>query len=126
MSVQVGTIMAASDRFNITVLGRGGHAGLPHKARDPVVAAAALDGALQVCGCTTACCIFQTKFHLPSEGIRSMVLNPHLWVNARGMVDTGQSVCRTTPHNLEAAAEAWPLGCGGQDGGKLTPSSSGT
>ncbi len=39
--------MAASDRFNITVLGRGGHAGLPHKARDPVVAAAALVGALQ-------------------------------------------------------------------------------
>ena len=47
--MQVGTIMAASDRFNITVLGRGGHAGLPHKARDPVVAAAALVGALQVC-----------------------------------------------------------------------------
>jgi metal-dependent amidase/aminoacylase/carboxypeptidase family protein len=47
--VQAGTIMAASDRFNITVLGRGGHAGLPHKARDPVVAAAALVGALQVC-----------------------------------------------------------------------------
>lgn len=47
-TVQVGTIMAASDRFNITVLGRGGHAGLPHKAQDPVVAAAALVGALQV------------------------------------------------------------------------------
>jgi IAA-amino acid hydrolase len=47
ISTKAGTIMAASDRFNITVLGRGGHAGLPHKARDPVVAAAALVGALQ-------------------------------------------------------------------------------
>lgn len=27
VTMQVGTIMAASDRFNITVLGRGGHAG---------------------------------------------------------------------------------------------------
>lgn len=39
--------MAASDRFNITVEGVGGHAGLPHRTRDPVVAAAAVVGALQ-------------------------------------------------------------------------------
>lgn len=48
LTSQVGTIMAASDRFNITVLGQGGHAGLPHRAKDPVVAAAALVGVLQV------------------------------------------------------------------------------
>lgn len=45
--VQVGAIMAASDRFNITVRGQGGHAGLPHRLRDPVVAAAAVVGSLQ-------------------------------------------------------------------------------
>ena len=39
--------MAASDRFNITLEGVGGHAGLPHRTRDPVVAAAAVVGALQ-------------------------------------------------------------------------------
>jgi len=47
ITTKVGTIMAASDRFNITVSGAGGHAGLPHRTRDPVVAAAALVGALQ-------------------------------------------------------------------------------
>ena len=44
---QVGPIMAASDRFNITIGGAGGHAGMPHRTRDPVVAAAAVVGALQ-------------------------------------------------------------------------------
>lgn len=39
--------MAASDRFNITVRGQGGHAGLPHRLRDPVIAAAAVVGSLQ-------------------------------------------------------------------------------
>lgn len=39
--------MAASDRFNFTVLGRGGHGAMPHLARDPVVAASAVVMALQ-------------------------------------------------------------------------------
>ena len=45
--MQPGTIMAASDRFNISVEGRGGHGAMPHLAADPVVAAAAVVGALQ-------------------------------------------------------------------------------
>ena len=39
--------MAASDRFNITVSGRGGHGAMPHLSADPVVAAAAVVSALQ-------------------------------------------------------------------------------
>jgi metal-dependent amidase/aminoacylase/carboxypeptidase family protein len=34
--------MAASTRFNAVVRGQGGHAGEPHLARDPVIAAAAI------------------------------------------------------------------------------------
>ena len=32
-----GAIMAATDEFTITVIGRGGHAALPHKTIDPIV-----------------------------------------------------------------------------------------
>ncbi len=42
-----GPVMASADGFEITLCGAGGHAALPHEARDPVVAAGALIGALQ-------------------------------------------------------------------------------
>ncbi|HKR50052.1 MAG TPA: M20 family metallopeptidase [Pseudonocardiaceae bacterium] len=42
-----GAIMASSDTLRVTVTGRGGHASAPHKALDPVPAAAAMVGALQ-------------------------------------------------------------------------------
>lgn len=42
-----GPIMAATDEFQITLNGRGGHAALPHLARDPVLAGAALVQSLQ-------------------------------------------------------------------------------
>ncbi|GLC46738.1 hypothetical protein PLESTF_001786600 [Pleodorina starrii] len=42
-----GVFMAASDRFSLLVRGAGGHGAMPHTARDPVVAAAAVVGALQ-------------------------------------------------------------------------------
>lgn len=35
-----GAMMAAADKFTLTVRGRGGHAALPHRAADPVVTAA--------------------------------------------------------------------------------------
>lgn len=42
-----GPIMAAADVFRVRVVGRGGHASMPHNALDPVPAAAAMVGALQ-------------------------------------------------------------------------------
>ena len=42
-----GACLAASDRFDIVVKGRSGHAAWPHTAVDPLVAAAALVGQLQ-------------------------------------------------------------------------------
>jgi amidohydrolase len=45
--VRPGAIMAAADRLRVTVRGSGGHAGRPHLAVDPVVAAAQMVLALQ-------------------------------------------------------------------------------
>jgi hippurate hydrolase len=42
-----GPTMASSDYVTITLQGRGGHGGLPHKADDPIVAASSLVMALQ-------------------------------------------------------------------------------
>ena len=42
-----GPMMASSDKVYITLTGRGGHGALPHRAADPVVAAASLVMALQ-------------------------------------------------------------------------------
>jgi amidohydrolase len=47
LSSAAGPAMAEADTFVITVHGRGGHAGFPHLANDPVIAAAAVVTALQ-------------------------------------------------------------------------------
>ena len=47
LGVKAGPLMAAVDRLKITVRGRGGHGGKPHRAADPVVAAAHVVTALQ-------------------------------------------------------------------------------
>jgi len=44
---RAGPLMAAADEFDIMVTGRGGHASMPHDARDPVPAACEIVGALQ-------------------------------------------------------------------------------
>jgi len=46
-AVRVGPQMAASDKFEIIVRGRGGHAAMPHQTIDPVVTAAHIITALQ-------------------------------------------------------------------------------
>jgi amidohydrolase len=45
--VRAGGIMAASDEFNITIEGSGGHAAIPHTTVDPIIVAAQLIIALQ-------------------------------------------------------------------------------
>ena len=42
-----GPIMAAADKFEITITGRGGHAALPHQTLDPILAASQLVTAFQ-------------------------------------------------------------------------------
>lgn len=45
-STRGGPVLSASDRFVISVRGRGGHAAMPHKANDPVACAANLVNAI--------------------------------------------------------------------------------
>jgi amidohydrolase len=47
VSSAAGPVMAAADTFRIAVRGKGGHAALPHRSVDPVLAAAQLVTALQ-------------------------------------------------------------------------------
>lgn len=42
-----GTVMSASHRLHVRVLGEGGHGSMPHRAKDPITAAAAMITALQ-------------------------------------------------------------------------------
>lgn len=47
VAVTTGPVMAGAETFAIQIDGHGGHAGLPHETRDPVVAAAHVVAALQ-------------------------------------------------------------------------------
>ena len=47
ISIRKGPVMAAADRFDLTIKGKGGHAAMPHLANDPVVTASLLVNALQ-------------------------------------------------------------------------------
>lgn len=47
LGIAAGPVMAAVDEIRIEVVGRGGHAAIPHETRDPVVAAAHVVLALQ-------------------------------------------------------------------------------
>ena len=46
-AVQAGPMMAAADRFRLTVQGRGAHGAMPHQGVDPIVVGAAIVSALQ-------------------------------------------------------------------------------
>jgi hippurate hydrolase len=68
---RVGPMMAATDRIDIVVKGRGGHAAQPHKTVDPVVIGAQIVGALQTVTSRTAdpldsLVISITEFHAGS------------------------------------------------------------
>jgi len=47
LGIAPGPVMAGSERFEITIRGRGGHAASPHLARDPILAASQLITACQ-------------------------------------------------------------------------------
>lgn len=46
-AVMAGPVMAGTDRFEIRITGRGGHAAMPHQARDTILAGSALVQSLQ-------------------------------------------------------------------------------
>jgi hippurate hydrolase len=53
-AIRSGPIMAAADRFDIVIEGRGGHAAKPHETVDPVVIAAQIISAAQTIASRTA------------------------------------------------------------------------
>ncbi len=54
IAMREGAIMAAADRFDITIEGQGGHAAAPHKANDPIIVGTHLVNALQTLVSRTA------------------------------------------------------------------------
>ena len=52
-AIRPGPIMAATAEFNIRVTGRGGHAAMPHRSIDPIVAASQIVMALQTIAART-------------------------------------------------------------------------
>ncbi len=67
-AIRPGPIMAATAEFTITVEGKGGHAAMPHKAIDPIVAGSQLVTALQTIAARTidpldSAVVSVTKFH---------------------------------------------------------------
>jgi hippurate hydrolase len=47
IATRADAVMAAADRFEVHVIGKGGHGSMPHNALDPIPAAAEMVGALQ-------------------------------------------------------------------------------
>jgi len=47
VTTRAGTMMASADEFRLEVTGRGGHASMPHDARDPIPVACEIVGSLQ-------------------------------------------------------------------------------
>ncbi len=47
VGVRAGTVFASADKFTLTVLGKGGHAAMPHGSVDPIVIASYIVTALQ-------------------------------------------------------------------------------
>ncbi len=47
LGVRSGALLACTDRFEVTIIGKGGHGAAPHQAIDPIVTAAEVISALQ-------------------------------------------------------------------------------
>ncbi|KAB2857741.1 MAG: amidohydrolase, partial [Bauldia sp.] len=67
-AIRPGPIMAATAEFTIAIEGKGGHAAMPHKAVDPIVAGSQLVAALQTIAARTvdpidSAVVSVTKFH---------------------------------------------------------------
>lgn len=77
MSVRGGPGMASAASFEIKVIGKGGHAAAPHEGVDPIVAGAAIVGALQtiasrVVNPTQGIVVSVTQFHAGETAINAI------------------------------------------------------
>jgi amidohydrolase len=108
-----GAIMAAADKFDMVVTGRGGHAALPHQTIDPILAASQLVVALQSIVSRNAdpiasLVISVTKFH---AGDAYNVIPQKAEI--AGTVRTLQSAMRdTAERRIRETASGIAMACG--------------
>ena len=95
MSARGGPGMASAASFEIKVIGKGGHAAAPHEGIDPIVAGAAIVGALQT---------IASRSVNPTEGIVVSVTQFHAGETAINAIP-GTAVLRGTARSFAADAE---------------------
>jgi hippurate hydrolase len=111
---RVGPVMAATDQFEITIEGRGGHAAQPNKTVDPVVVGSQIVGALQTIASRNAdpiksVVVSVTQFH---AGSAFNVIPQSAWLC--GTIRTFDAELRKqAQHRLKEIAEGIALAMGG-------------
>ncbi|HEV2673626.1 MAG TPA: M20 aminoacylase family protein [Aliidongia sp.] len=111
---RVGPVMAATDQFEITIEGRGGHAAQPHKTVDPVVVGSQVVGALQTIASRNAdpiksVVVSVTQFH---AGSAFNVIPQSAWLC--GTIRTFDAGIRTQARErIKEIAEGVALAFGG-------------
>jgi amidohydrolase len=111
---RVGPVMAATDQFEITVEGRGGHAAQPDKTVDPVVVGSQIVGALQTIASRNAdpiksVVVSVTQFH---AGSAFNVIPQTAWLC--GTIRTFDATLRKqVQERLKAIAEGMAAALGG-------------
>jgi amidohydrolase len=111
---RVGPVMAATDQFEITIEGRGGHAAQPHKTIDPVVLGSQIVGALQTIASRNAdpiksVVVSVTQFH---AGSAFNVIPQSAWLC--GTIRTFDADIRTQARTrIKEIAEGVALAFGG-------------
>jgi len=111
---RVGPVMAATDQFEITIEGRGGHAAQPNKTVDPVVVGSQIVGALQTIASRNAdpiksVVVSVTQFH---AGSAFNVIPQTAWLC--GTIRTFDAeLRRQAQQRLKEIAEGLALAMGG-------------
>ncbi|HLZ66336.1 MAG TPA: M20 aminoacylase family protein [Aliidongia sp.] len=111
----VGPMMAATDQFEITIEGRGGHAAQPNKTVDPVVVGSQVVGALQTIASRNAdpiksVVVSVTQFH---AGSAFNVIPQSAWLC--GTIRTFDAELRTLARDrIKEIAEGVALALGGR------------
>ena len=111
---RVGPVMAATDQFEITIEGRGGHAAQPHKTIDPVVVGSQIVGAIQTIASRNAdpiksVVVSVTQFH---AGSAFNVIPQSAWLC--GTIRTFDAGIRTQARTrIKEIAEGVALAFGG-------------
>ena len=111
---RVGPVMAATDQFEITIEGRGGHAAQPHKTIDPVVVGSQIVGAIQTIASRNAdpiksVVVSVTQFH---AGSAFNVIPQSAWLC--GTIRTFDADIRTQARTrIKEIAEGVALAFGG-------------